>query len=286
MTTSNISPPAMFRSIEKFQPTLIIDEADAFFSENEDLRGIINSGHTRPTAYVIRTVGDDHEPKKFTTWAFKAIAGIGKRAATIEDRSIGVALKRKLPDEKIERLRYAPAGLFETVARKLARWALDNAAAVAAARPALPESLNDRQQDNWEPLLAIAAVAGGSWPERARSAATAASEAPAEESTQMQLLLDIRDVFEEKNHEGEGCKEIFSEALVTALLEMQDRPWGECNKGKALTQNKLARMLKPYGVATKTLRNGVAKAKGYGRKDFTDAFNRYLSPSQPWHCAH
>ncbi len=83
------SPPAMFRSIEKFQPTLIIDEADA------------------PTAYVIRTVGDDHEPKKFTTWAFKAIAGIGTRAATIEDRSIGVALKRKLPDEKVERLRYA-----------------------------------------------------------------------------------------------------------------------------------------------------------------------------------
>jgi putative DNA primase/helicase len=153
---------------------------------------------------------------------------------------------------------------------------LDNAAAVAAARPALPESLNDRQQDNWEPLLAIAAVAGGSWPERAREAATAASKAPAEESSQMQLLLDIRDVFEEKNREGEGCQEIFSEALVTALLEMQDRPWGECNKGKALTQNKLARMLKPYGVATKTLRNGYAKAKGYERKDFADAFNRYI----------
>jgi hypothetical protein len=43
---------------------------------------------------------------------------------------------------------------------------------------------------------------------------------------------------------------------------MQDRPWGECNKGEALTQNKLARMLKPYGVATKTLRNGITKAKG------------------------
>jgi Protein of unknown function (DUF3631) len=97
----------------------------------------------------------------------------------------------------------------------------------------------------------------------------------------MQLLIDIRDVLEEKNREeksrqGEGCEEIFSEALVTALLEVQDRPWGECNKGKALTQNKLARMLKPYDVSTKTLRIGAGKAKGYKRNDFTDAFNRYL----------
>jgi hypothetical protein len=64
--------------------------------------------------------------------------------------------------------------------------------------------------------------------------------------------------------------------LVTALLEMQDRPWGECNKGKALTQNKLARMLKLMASRRKPC-GTVAKAKGYERKDFADAFSRYLS---------
>jgi putative DNA primase/helicase len=55
---SNISPAATFRVIEAKSPTLLIDEADAFFRENEELRGVINSGHTRTSAYVIRTVGD------------------------------------------------------------------------------------------------------------------------------------------------------------------------------------------------------------------------------------
>jgi 5S rRNA maturation endonuclease (ribonuclease M5) len=87
LPSSNISAAALFRTIEKHSPTLIVDEADSFLGENEELRGLINSGHTRDTAFVIKTVGDDHEPKQFSTWGFKAIAGIGKRAATIEDRS-------------------------------------------------------------------------------------------------------------------------------------------------------------------------------------------------------
>ena len=105
---------------------MLIDEADAFLRENEELRGIINSGHTRQSAYVIRTVGDDFEVKQFSTWAAKAIAGIGKLADTIMDRAIVLTLRRKLPNEKIERLRYAESGLFETLARKLARFEQDH----------------------------------------------------------------------------------------------------------------------------------------------------------------
>lgn len=79
---SNISPAATFRIIEARTPTLLIDEADAFFKENEELRGIINSGHTRTSAYVIRTVGDNFEVKQFSTWGAKAIAGIGRLPET------------------------------------------------------------------------------------------------------------------------------------------------------------------------------------------------------------
>jgi putative DNA primase/helicase len=73
---SNISPSAVFRYIDAQQPTLAIDEAETFFTDNEEMRGILNSGHTRDTASVIRLVGEDHEAKEFSTWGPKAIASI------------------------------------------------------------------------------------------------------------------------------------------------------------------------------------------------------------------
>ncbi len=58
---SNISPAAIFRYIEAEHPTLLTDEAET--NQSEEARGILNSGHTRDTAYVIRCVGDDNKPK-------------------------------------------------------------------------------------------------------------------------------------------------------------------------------------------------------------------------------
>jgi Protein of unknown function (DUF3631) len=228
LPSSNISAAALFRTIEKHSPALIIDEADSFLGENEELRGLINSGHTRDTAFVIKTVGDDHEPKQFSTWGFKAIAGIGKRVATIDDRSITISIKRKLPGEKVERLRYACPGLFETLARKLARFAKDTMEGVAGERPRLPEALNDRAQVSWELLIAIAEVAGGAWPQKAREAALALSGvAELNDSTRTQLLADIRAVFEEKE-----CDRLTSEALVAALVAMPDRPWANATTAR------------------------------------------------------
>ncbi len=160
LVASNISPAAMFRVIEAHSPTLLIDEADTFFKENEELRGIVNSGHTRQAAYIIRTVGDNHEPKQFSTWGAKAISGIGTLAETIRDRAIILEMRRKLPNESIERLRHAEGGVFECLASKLARFAQDAGVSIERALPTLPEALNDRAQDNWEPLLAIADYAG------------------------------------------------------------------------------------------------------------------------------
>lgn len=77
MAAANISAAALFRAVEAWAPTLLIDEADTFMGATEELRGILNSGHTRDSAFVIRTVGDDHEPRRFSTWGAKAIALIG-----------------------------------------------------------------------------------------------------------------------------------------------------------------------------------------------------------------
>jgi putative DNA primase/helicase len=100
ITASNISPAALFRSIDAWNPTLLIDEADAFMKDNEELRGLLNSGHTRDSAYVIRIVGEKFTPTKFNTWGAKALAGIGHVADTLMDRAVILELRRKLPHEK------------------------------------------------------------------------------------------------------------------------------------------------------------------------------------------
>jgi putative DNA primase/helicase len=54
LIASNITVGALFRAIHTCTPTLFIDEADTFLAGNSIMRGIINSGNTRRTAYVLR----------------------------------------------------------------------------------------------------------------------------------------------------------------------------------------------------------------------------------------
>lgn len=160
LAVSNIAPAALFRALQLWQPTLLIDEVDAFLAEHEEARGILNAGFTRDTAFVIRCVGDDHTPTRFNVWGAKALCGIGKIADTLADRSIPLRLRRKMTGERTVKIRHADPGAFAELVGKLARFALDNRDAVRFARPAEIEGLNDRANDCWEPLLAVAEVAG------------------------------------------------------------------------------------------------------------------------------
>ena len=270
---SNISPAATFRVIEAKSPTLLIDEADSFFRENEELRGVINSGHTRTSAYVIRTVGDDHEVKQFSTWSAKAIAGIGRLPETVMSRGIVLSLRRKLKTEKVGRLRYAETGLFETLARKLARFGEDYGTAIGRARPDLPEVLSDRAQDNWEPLLAIADLAGGHWPKEARRAALKLSaEDKSVLSSNEELLADIREVLT-----AAGCDRISMAELTKRLCEDETAPWASWNKGRPMTPRQLGKRLDDFGIKARTISLGqYEKPKGFMREQFEDAFGRYL----------
>ena len=173
----NITAAALFRTVEKARPTLILDEADTFISESEELRGILNRGHSHG-GEVIRTVGEDFEPRQFSTWAPVAIAAIGKIPRTLEDRSIRIEMKRRARGEPVERWRADRAHLLlGDVHRKCVRWAQDHLDDLRQADPAVPDQLHDRAADNWRPLLAIADAAGGEWPERARKAAKTLSAA-------------------------------------------------------------------------------------------------------------
>jgi putative DNA primase/helicase len=276
VSASNISPAAIFRFIEAHKPTLLIDEADSFLSENEEARGILNSGHTRSTAHVIRVVGDDHDVKQFSTWGAKAICGIGRQADTLMDRSVILELRRKLPNEKVQRLRHAEPLQFDIFKRQLARMVLDAGDAIAKARPSLPETLNDRAQDNWEPLLAIADYVGGEWPDIARQASLKiAGKEEDSPSLSAELLVDIKEVFDENR-----ILKVKSRDLIDHLCEDDMKPWITYNRGKPITPRQVAKRLSEYGIEPKTIRFS-GTAKGYERSQFEDAFDRYIPLTAP-----
>ena len=164
LSASNISSAAMFRTMDKWKPTLLVDEADTFARDNDELRGILNCGHDRSGSFVIRNVGDSFEPKQFCTWGPKAIAMIGKLPPTWQSRSIHIALKRMFPGDHVEPLRQGRTKNLDILSRKARRWTLDHADTLRAADPELPPSLYGRAADNWRPLVAVADLAGGEWP--------------------------------------------------------------------------------------------------------------------------
>ena len=274
LVASNISPPALFRVIERARPTLLIDEADAFLQGKEELRGILNAGYNADSAYVIRIdpaeAGSvDGGLRKFSCWCPKVIAAIGELPETLMDRCIVVTMQRKRAGEGCERLRKL---IEEPWRRKCARWVKDNFADIAAAEPSVPEGLNDRAADIWEPLLAIADVAGGKWPELAREAARGLSADTKEDMSRHGLLLrHIQLLF--KRWETEKT---FSRTLVEGLSAMPSPPWLGLLKGKPLTEVSVARLLRTVGVTTRTVWIDGTTARGYHMEDFNDAFARYV----------
>jgi len=273
-----ISPAALFRSMDKWTPTLLIDEVDTFLRDNEDARGVLNSGHRR-NGFIIRVVGEDHEPKRFATWGAKALCGIGSIANTLASRSIRFELRRKLPHEKVENIRFMPQGLRERLKRQLSRLQDDLAETVSSARPAPIPGLSNRAADNWEPLQQIAVAIGGEWPERVKRIAmtiTRMDDAEQAPDVGTELLKDIKEVFEERS-----VDRLFSAELVNALHANSEAPWNSWNRGQPITARQVATKLGDFGIKSKQLRIGYETKKGYDRKDFAEAFRRYLSPTTP-----
>ena len=273
---SSITPAALFRTIEAVRPTLLLDEADAYARENEDLRAVLDAGHRRDGT-VIRTVGDNHEPRQFSVWAPVSLAAIGHLPGTIEDRSITVRLHRRRQDEPVESLRLDHSGGLDELARKAARWAADHRDLLVEADPTVPAGIYNRAADNWRPLLAIAAVAGGEWPDRASDVAVTLTRGSAEDddTTRTMLLADLRELF---NREPSGV--LFTREILAALHKDETRPWPEWKNGKPMTDRQLAALLKDLGIKPKTVRRGSETDKGYKFEWFEDVFARYLTPLQ------
>lgn len=293
LAASNISPSATFRAIDLLHPTLVIDEVDTFAAGRskgseraEEMRGILNSGHTRDLAFVIRNdkVGDRWVPRQFSTWAPIAYAAIRELPDTWMDRSIVLRMRRRLKGEPVDKMTRRNTKLIQSevdeIVAKLVRWSTDNLDALRnAPPPAIPNGLNDRSDDNWDLLLSIADLAGPEWGKRTRAAAQAISgdrpDGEGDSDLDQRLLADLRQVFEEAGRPNE----LGSKDAVTALLAIEGAPWSSLGRSgdREITTNRLARMLAPFEVYPKHTRY----FNGYARADLEDLFGRYLSAPFP-----
>jgi putative DNA primase/helicase len=272
LLAANVTAAAVFRIIEQAKPTLLIDEADTFLNKNDEIRGILNSGHRRGGS-VLRTVGEDHTPRAFATFAAAAISMIGGLPETLADRAIGIRLKRALKDETKETFRHDRTSHLRELASKAARWAQDNGERLKETDPDMGPLLN-RRADNWLPLFAIAELAGGDWPERARQSAAdiEGTDAGDDQSVSVQLLQDLRVAFKER-----GTDRLRSSELVALLTRQEDRPWPEFRRDRPITTTQLAQLLKPFGVSPRNIRlNDGMVVKGYYLADLRDLFDRYV----------
>jgi Protein of unknown function (DUF3631) len=274
LKADNVTAAAVFRVVEQVRPTLLIDEADSFLKDNEELRGVLNGGH-RSNGQAVRLVGENHEARAFSTYCPTAIAAIGRIPSTLEDRSILISMRRALPQEAVTRFDEKRRSALAPLASKARRWAEDHLEELRNADPQIPSELHGRAADNWRPLLAIAETVGGVWLDWAGRAVVALSLRKTADngSVRLQLLADIRAVFDER-----GVDRLSSSEITTALTVLEGRPWQDWARGKPITLNQLARQLAPFGVKPKTMRTGALQlpAKGYDRSDFNDAFARYL----------
>jgi hypothetical protein len=278
LPASNISGASIYHLIERHEITLIIDEADSFMRDDERIAGIVNSGHTRDMAFVIRMHGEGaaQEPRVFSTWAPKALAGIGVKCLQPATRTRCIVIELERASDSAA---YTPLSEVDTIsnpwaelAGRIARWADDFPS--AAAGNADMGDLARRTADNWRPLFAIAEALAGDWPELARAAARELShKRVSDEDVKTLLLSDLRDVF--------GSRErMHSVDIAAALAALEDRPWAEWGRqSKPITKTGLARLLGDFKVPSPVaMRIDEKNLKGYERAWLDDLFERYLAP--------
>ena len=280
LITVNASPAAVYRAIGTgTPPTLLVDEADTIFGgknadANEDLRGLLNAGHQRNRP-AIRWDAGTRSLETIPTFAMAALAGIGAMPDTIEDRAVVIKMRRRAPGEQVAPFRHRrdrPA--LTAVAARLEKWLGRHLAALERAVPSMP--LEDRAADTWEPLIAVADLAGGPWPALARGAGvmlTADQDSEARTSDGIRLLADLRAAFAALGNPDAAT----TKDLLNALNADPEAPWSAIGPS-GLTGKRLGDMLSDFEIRSDTIRFPVGQAKGYHRPDFADSWARYCPP--------
>ncbi len=275
LVSVSIKGPALFRSIEKWQPTFVIDEADTALANNDDLKEVVNSGWTRGQS-VIRCDPETYEPVPFSTFAPKAIGMKGRNLPdTTLSRAVIIEMQRKLAGEPVTDFDHIDDADLKELRRRLSRWAEDNGELLASTKPVIPDGFHNRVRANWKLLLAIAELAGAATQARQAAVAIENIQATFEASIGVELLHDVRAAFEATPERDA----IFTRELIDSLVAAPERPWAAYGRArKPITDRQIAKLLGTYRIISGTVRIGAATGKGYQRGHFEEVWQRYPKP--------
>jgi hypothetical protein len=281
--TVNMSPPSLYRVIEKEQPrpTLLIDEAESLSQRDERsgaMREVLNAGYRRGQK-VTRCRPNTFEVEEFETYCPKVLVLIGNLPDTLADRCIPIPMRRRPRHKPLARFRRDRALAETTPLREgLPEWAGKNKDAVALYYAGHDvDFLDDREAELWLPLLAVCSVAAPHRLADLEHIARQVSAAKAQDEPGdlgVRLLDDIRHLFEES-----GKDRLTTRELLGKLNRLEEAPWRGLDRS-GITARGLANYLRAFEISSQTIRLGPdATAKGYLKPSFEDAWERYLPPS-------
>ncbi len=286
----NLSTAVVYRIIAKGEVTLMLDEVDTWLSHenaNPELIGIVNAGHSR-NGVAWRVNPETLEVESYQCFAPAALAGIGRLPPTVTDRCIPVLLKRKLMGEQADKLKREQKKEFTPLRAQIHRWITDNRAAVAnlvQSGKCTIELGNDRAEENWEPLLALAAQVGKEWYEKMKAAALVLEANGGDEGGD-HLLEDIREVLATNpspystqgstGFAGTGRVVQDGHVVVATLAAALRQSYG----WKKLTPRGLGNMLKSYEIRSEAGRVGDKPVACYSAIKLRIVFDRYLKPEE------
>lgn len=283
MTTTNISPQALYRIVQRDKPTLLMDELQSISRKGSEASQVtlelLNAGIGK-SAKVIRCGGTNMEQvHTFNVYGPKAFALIGELDGVLGDRCLNVKMKRKTKEHRVERYRSKHVDAAAVVVYDaLKAWAEANQEAVAKHydEVELFDINNDRMADLLAPLqavlMSIDAVEQLSVLAMYASKLDEVDKEQAIQSTGVQLLWACRNIFSSQTNGYVGTDD-----LIGRLTQRPDEQWHRFNPGgRPIGREGLAGLLRPFGI--KSAYNKERTHKGYYARDFSEAWERYLLP--------
>jgi hypothetical protein len=286
LRTCNVSEAALYREIEDSHPTLLWDEIDSIFGSrktseaNENKRALLNAGHERGMRAIrMERSSGGFQKISFDPFCPKILAGIGRLPDTIVDRSIPILIHRRLKTQPCQKYRRQDRAAAKPIHDALEAWSKDSnlLKTLRGNQPQMPEWMTDRQEDIWEPLLAIADAIGGDVPELAREAARVLCNNDDELGYGANQLAAIRKVVGDKNR-------IMSADLINGLWEadaLPSRLMEDDEPNHKKIGHWLSKFIKSYGgKPARKLRLDEQTFQGYDGADLKQVFDRYCPPEQ------
>ncbi len=301
LEAGSCTPAAFVNYAAKQRQVFFIDEADAIFSKrgSTEMTTVLNIGYEQGKPYH-KTSGDNHDPKAFPVYSAAALAGIGletKMSDTTLSRSIVIRMEKAKKGQLSERYkRKKHQQKFLDHGRKIKRWVQDNTELIEAQEPRFFDDVDDRVEDNWTPLLAIAQVHSDTLAQRVRRMAME-DAGSGNEDVGLLLVKDLYTLYQAKKEalpsewqSNVSVKGIGPEAARLAIMELHtlddrgERPWENFHPerldiARQIQATEVSKYLKNYGISKKSIRAGTS-IYAYQWQDIEYAYHQYLSDEE------